>query len=455
MRSISTRLTLWYAFAVTLTAMVFILCGHFLIQHSYIEGIDQLNDKEFTEIRNRVKPLMAEGNVEAALEAVKHHAELDAALYFFQVGTSHDEPIFRSANLGEHYLPASVHLSHRTTFSHPELGRLRVGDYEVGGLDVNIASSLKGLDGLFKNLYRIAVGSLLVVFILSLVTGRLLSRIALRPISDIQETASRISASNLSERIEITNTDDEIGRLGSFLNTMFDRLERSFNEIRKFTADASHELKTPLSLIRLGSERIRSALDDADKDTVQLLDNQLEIIDSLNKVVEDLLVLAQADAGTLRLTRKRIDITDLLNDFAEDAQVLCESKGLEFTFTNTCDGQMIGDEVWLRHVLFNLISNALKFTPDGGHIALNSRKSGDRWQVILMDDGPGIPEDKLQLVFQRFYNESDPSGSKGSGLGLALCKGIVDMHQGDIRLSNKREGTGLVVEITLPLSSNE
>lgn len=455
MKSISTRLTLWYALAVTLTASVFLLAGRFLIVDSYIEGIDQLNDKEFEEIRTRMDHHLEQGDKPSALEAVRIHSELDAALFFFQVGRSHESPVFTSANLGQYSLPESVHRQVRSTVVHPELGRLRVGEYEFGGYDINIASSLKGLEGLFANMNRVGAGSLMVVFVLSLGLGRLLTRLALRPVAEMQKTATRISANNLSERIELFDTGDELNQLGKLLNTMFDRLERSFQEIQKFTADASHELKTPLSLIRLSAEKISDQIQSSDGETEQLLAGQLEMIDRLNKVVDDLLLLAKTDTGSLKLARRRVDVHDLLEDFSQDAQILCENAGLIYELSNGCDGHVLADHVWLNHVLFNLISNAIKFTPRGGYIRLSSESSGSDWHLSLQDDGPGIPEEKLGLVFRRFYNEPSPDGEKGCGLGLALCQGIIRLHEGRIWVSNRTNASGLLVQIRLPLMKNE
>ncbi len=455
MKSISSRLTFWYAVAVTISAALFIICGRFLIEKSYIEGIDQLNDKEYEEIQNRIEAPLANGDIAAALDAVREHAELDAALFFFQVGEGHDRVVFTSANLGEDQLPDSVHNEKRSTVFHPELGRLRVGEYQEGNFDINIASSLSGLDGLFANLYRVGLGSLLVVFMLSLLIGHFLSKVALRPIAQMQKAACRISAQTLSERIEVLDTGDEMSLLGNLLNTMFDRLERSFDEIQKFTADASHELKTPLSLIRLSSEKVRAKLGDSDEEYAQLLDNQLEMIDRLNKVVNDLLVLAKADAGALNLACKRIDISELVEDFAQDAQALCENAGLVFELNNNCKAHLWGDPVWLHHVLFNLISNAIRFSPTGGSIVLSSETQDGKWCLSLKDDGPGIPQHKLDLVFRRFYNEPDQSGGKGSGLGLPLCRGIVRLHHGELELLNRSERSGVLARMILPFADEE
>ncbi len=455
MKSISSRLTLWYALAVTISAAVFMICGRFLIEKSYIEGIDQLNDKEFEEIQNRIEDPLAKGDIEAALHAIRDHAKLDAALFFFQVGQSDGSRLFTSDNFGEHFFPDSIHNETRATVFHSEFGRLRIAEYTVRGLDIHIASSLSGLDGLFANLYRVGLGGLLLVFMLSLVIGRFLSKVALQPIAQMQKAASRITAENLSERIEVLDTGDEMSLLGNLLNTMFDRLERSFDEIQKFTADASHELKTPLSLIRLSSEKIRANLGDSNREYAQLLDNQLEMIDRLNKVVNDLLVLAKADAGSLSLSCKRIEVTELVQDFAQDAEALCENAGLGFELHNDCKAFLWGDPVWLHHVLFNLISNAIRFSPTGGSIALISEKQDDCWCLSLQDDGPGIPEEKLELVFRRFYNEPDQSGGKGSGLGLPLCRGIVRLHHGELVLLNRGERSGIVARMTLPFADEE
>lgn len=452
MRSLASRMTLFYAVAATLTTAAFMFVGRVLIIESYLKGLDLLNDNEFAEIEPRMKPYAIAGDEGGVIAAIREHTELDASFFFFQVGRSHNDVFFMSSNMGGHTLPLEVHGAARTSVTDEDAGRLRVAEYRVGEYDLHIASSLDGLYGLLENLYKLGGLSLMAVFLLSIVVGSFLSGWALRPIAAIQRTASRISAENLSERIKSLDTGDEVAQLGALLNSMFDRLERSFEEVRRFTADASHELKTPLALIRLQAERLKGRAVSEDEEWLRLVESQIEAVDSLNKVVNDLLILAKAEAGALRLDRGTHSVSDFVGDFAEDASALCEDRGLRFRFESRCAAQADFDPVWMRHVLFNLVSNAIRFSPPSGLIELDSRQEGGSWLMELRDEGPGIAVGREEQVFERFYNEEDPSGGKGSGLGLPLCRSIARLHGGDVTLSRNASGVGAKVVVRLPLA---
>jgi signal transduction histidine kinase len=451
MKSLTSRMTIWYALAATITAAGFMFFGSFLVESSYIEGVDFLNDKEFEEIRPRIDKFVAQGNDKAAIEAIKEHTELGAALFFFQVGHSHEDTFFVSDNLGGLELPHIVHRERRITVLDPELGLLRVGEYQVGGYDIHIASSLRSLEALKGNLLKATAISSIAIFLLSVAVGYFLSRIALKPISKIQETASRISAKNLGDRIEVSNTGDEVYRLATFLNSMFDRLEASFDQVQRFTADASHELKTPLSLIRLTAEELIVKGSVKTPECVTALEYQIELVDSLNKIVDDLLILAKADSGVLKLSYKEQNVKLLLEDFAQDASALCEDKGLSFAIENSYDGCVRCDPVWLRHLLFNLLSNAMRFSSPKGRVELISTVEVNEWVVVMKDEGPGVAEEKLGRIFERFYHDEGINETTGSGLGLPLCRSIAQLHNGSLKVVNRDDRSGAVAILHLPL----
>ncbi|MCB1121871.1 MAG: HAMP domain-containing protein, partial [Verrucomicrobiae bacterium] len=454
MKSLSSRLTVWYAVSITMTAALFMFFGHYHLRQNYIAGLDLLNDTEFGDILPTILVNFEEGNPQATIDAIELHTERDASLFFFQVGQNHDHTIFTSHNLGGHALPPIVHNQRRVTISDPNLGTLRVGEYHAAGLDIHIASSLQGLMALEDNMLRVAFMGLIAIFLASMGIGYALSRYALKPIAVIERTAARITASNLGERIPAPDTEDEIARLTNLLNTMFDRLQASFQQVQRFTADASHELKTPLSLIRINTEEMLSKLDSPEAQRQESLSNQLNQIDRLNKVINDLLILAKADAGALKVSPSLHSCKDFLEDFAQDATALCEDKGLEIEVDNAFNGSTTFDPLWIRHLLFNLLANAINASPEGGKIVLISQKVLSDWEIQLMDEGKGIPEDKLETVFERFFQENSGSSTRGSGLGLPICKSIAQLHHGSIQLENRKNQRGLKIIIRLPLSDS-
>lgn len=426
------------------------LFGRYHLRENYIASMDVLNDTEFGDILPNILSHLEKENPNAAIDAIREHTEMDAALFFFQVGRDHTHPLYTSSNLNGITLPTSVHNQRRITITDENLGSLRVGEYQAAGYDIHIASSLQGLLVLENNLLRVTSVALIAIFLTSMGIGYGLSRYALKPIAVIEQTASRISAKNLSERIPLPNTNDEVARLAKFLNSMFDRLQASFEQVQRFTADASHELKTPLSLIRINTEEMLSKLNHPKEERVKSIENQLDQIDGLNKVINDLLILAKADGGALKLNISEQNCHEFLNDFSQDAKVLCEDKDLTFDLRNELKKPLSFDPLWLRHLLFNLLSNAIYVSPGQATITLSSKTSNGYWEIEMKDQGPGISETKIERVFERFFQDS-ARHERGSGLGLPICKSIAQLHGGDLSLKNRKDGNGIIVTICLPM----
>ncbi len=425
--------------------------GRYALEKSYIAGIDDLNDKEYEEIAPRILETDP-GDIDAAVESIVAHTEIDASLYFFQIARSDDSVFFTSSNLAGHHLPVEVHGKRVATVGDDELGLLRSAEYKVNGYDLHIASSLQGWETLNARLLQVLGVILSAVLVASLVVGYFLSRVALNPLANIERTANRIGVGNLSERIEIPNTKDELARLCLFLNELFDRLESAVLQAQKFASDASHELKTPLSLVRLRTESLLKAEDAVSEERREELEEQLKDIERLGLVIDDLLLLSKSEAGVLKLDLQERGTLGFLEDFAEDASALCEDRGVRFRLEEKARGVACYDDTWLRHTLFNLLSNALKFSSVGAEVYLESKIEEGRWVLLFQDEGPGVEAVKLTRIFERFYSDTTGLEESGSGLGLALCKSIVLQHRGTIAAKNREDGSGLLIEIRLPLS---
>ena len=451
MKSITFRLTFWYALAATSVAAVFMFAGYFFLERSFVAGLDELNDVEFEEIRPRLERLGSNASRAEVAKAIAEHAELDASLYFFQVGRNHGDVFYRSSNMRGAVLPVSIHHEPQSTAYTEELGTLRVGEYSVAGYDVHIAFSMRGLETLNAQLIRVASMLLVGVLVISVGIGYAISRLALNPISKIERTASRIGIRNLGERIEVSDTGDEIAQLGKLLNQMFERLEAAFSQAQRFAADASHELKTPLTLLRLRTEQLLrndSSLSHAARDEMHA---QLEDIEQLTRVIEDLLILSKAEAGALQLDLHERSVPDFLKDFEQDAAALAEDRSISFAAHQSFDGFACFDATWLRHALFNLLSNSLKFAPTGSRILLESSLVPQEWILVFLDEGPGVEDSKLVRIFDRFFTlNTERRNDKGSGIGLALVKAIVLQHGGNVTAANRLDRSGLRVEIRLP-----
>lgn len=449
MRSISFRLTIWYAAAAAVTAAAFMFFGRFLLENNYVSGVDDLNNKEWEEIGPRIRST-APGDLKAASEAILHHTEIDASLYFFQLEREDGSVFFTSSNLGDHHFDFAEDEPKNFTRMSEEVGEVRVGRYSANGYRVYIATSLQAWENLNSQLVHLAGVVLLLVFLASLGIGYFISRVALRPIANIEKTANRIGVGNLSERIKIPNTRDEVARLTVFLNDLLDRLELAVMQAQRFAADASHELKTPLSLVRLRAESLLLGADVLTEKGKQELEEQLHDIERLAKVIDDMLLLAKSEAGVLKLNIIEHSTQHFLEDFSEDAATLCEDSGVTFVMEERALKHVAFDEVWMRHVLFNLLSNSLRCSESGSLVRLNSSIEGACWVIRFEDEGPGVAASKLQKIFDRFYSENASEHSEGVGLGLAFCRSIVAQHRGQIVAENRTDRSGLRIVISLP-----
>lgn len=450
MRSIRSRLTIGYAFLVTLTLAGILLIGRWYLESSLMRGLDLLNEVEYQEIESRIKAAGPRSGDDVLMEAIRGHAELDAALYFFQVSRVEGEVLYRSSNLGPFLLPRTADGSGRSTITHDKLGPLRVAKFRYADLDIQIASSLEGVENLFRNYTRAGLYGSLLAFAFSLAMGYGLSALAMRPVAGIQRTAQRITASNFKERIPVPRTNDEIARMAGLLNAMLDRLERAYDQVRRFTAEASHEFRTPLSIIRLQAERLLERGDLSASERESALQEQMEEIERLNSMIDDLLLIAKADAGVMVLNSHDVDLTTFLDDFSADARLLAEEKGI--TFWHRADSAITWpfDPAWIRRVLLNLLSNSLEASACGSRIDLLAEQTEEVLVVRLQDEGPGLPEDMLRRVFNRFERAGKATSDKGSGLGLSICQSIVERHGGIIEARNRPDRSGLIMEIKLP-----
>jgi two-component system heavy metal sensor histidine kinase CusS len=235
---------------------------------------------------------------------------------------------------------------------------------------------------------------------------------------------------------------------------MFDRLESSFNQIRRFTAEASHELKTPLTVVRFQAEKllVSGQLSPANEDSVQM---QLEELARVSQIIEEMLFLSRAEAQAITLQCSTIDPEPYVRNFALDARVLAEHGGLRFEVHHEGKGRISFDDARIRRVLLNLLANALAVSRPGGVVTLRSKLTATEWRVSIEDQGPGLPVDQHERIFERFVriNPRDAEGT-GSGLGLAICRSILGLHQGRIFAQTGSGGIGMCLIFTIPVSTN-
>ena len=253
MRSMSRRLTVGYALAVTITVMIALATGYWMLQRALIGNVAQLLEAENVEVvQDLGMPMEAMPEAEL-LRQMKSHAAADEDLFFFQIHDDKGRVLFRSPSLGDSVLPDPSAGGAGWTVDLPPHGRVYTADFVHGHLRLQIGSRLEPTEQLLAKYRQVSAGLAAVVAVVSLGLGYGISRLALGPLRDISATARRIGAGNLGERIPVPPGRDEVAELVRLLNTTFDRLEAAFKQVRQFSADASHELRTPLTLIRLNA----------------------------------------------------------------------------------------------------------------------------------------------------------------------------------------------------------
>ena len=289
--------------------------------------------------------------------------------------------------------------------------------------------------------------------VLGLAGGWWLTRRALAPVSQLTTAVEKIHANNLGDKIPRSGNGDELDRLTEVFNDMTVRLGDSFNRIREFTLHASHELKTPLTIL---SGEIETALRDESLSSAERerLASQLDEARRLSKIVDGLTLLAKADAGQVALKLDPLRLDELVRDNFADAQILAEPHGIKVELAACEEISVRGDRHRLRQLLLNLADNAVKYNQPQGRVTMALRHAGNVAEFTIANTGAGIPAELLPRVFDRFFRGDPAHGSAvdGCGLGLSIAKWIVSAHDGEIRIASvpAKETT---VTVKLPRAS--
>lgn len=304
----------------------------------------------------------------------------------------------------------------------------------------------------FFELMYLAGGVLgLLSMLISAYAGFVMSRRALKPIDEIVRTAKNVAAGDLSQRLKSFSQDREIDFLIRVLNKMFGDLESSFKAQKRFTADASHELRLPLTVMK-GEIEVTLRRKRESNEYEHVLQQQLGTIERMQRIVDGLLTLARADAGLLELSRQEVDLSLLLQEAGQEHLGLFHSKNVQLDANIADDLVIMGDPDRLKQLMYNLLSNAFKYAPEGSAVRLKSYTQAQQAVVEISDEGAGISPEHLEHLFERFYraDEARSRDAGGAGLGLAICKRIVEAHEGSIEAESE-EGKGTMFRILLPL----
>ena len=329
----------------------------------------------------------------------------------------------------------------------PQGGAILVG--------VNPEAAELGLEQTFSTFLLILPFGVLAAYAI----GSLVARRALRPVDQITNEVREITdGRSLHRRLPTSMVKDELGRLADTLNQMMGRLERSFTALRRFTADASHELKTPLTVLKAGVERAITT-PNVPPESLAALEESMEEINRMTELVDALLTLARADEGLVRLHQEPVDLRALILETEETGELLAEPAGIKVTADAPVDPVIVPvDGSRIRQLVLNLLTNAVKYTPAGGRVRLWLERDDGRVRFGVSDTGIGIAAGDLPHIFDRFWRADSArtrTGERpGAGLGLAICKWIAEAHGGTIEVQS-RPGRGTTFSVTLPGISAE
>ncbi len=284
--------------------------------------------------------------------------------------------------------------------------------------------------------------------------GVYVTKRALRPLNDVAQATELITGSNLSHRIPPRGAGDELDRLIETFNSMIDRLEGSFQQMRQFTTDVSHELRTPVTAIR-GQLEVALMTSKTNEQFVDGIQTALEETERLSRFLNAMLQLASAESGQLALLKKRQDLGPVCRDVLEQFRIPAEEARIRLTanLPNECVVEV--DRLQFERLLYNLLDNAIKYTPQNGEVSISLMLHGDEVALVVEDTGRGVPAAHLPHIFERFYRVPgvDSSEQRGLGLGLSFVAWIVRAHGGRIDVSSA-EGKGSRFEVTLPVTAS-
>jgi two-component system heavy metal sensor histidine kinase CusS len=334
-------------------------------------------------------------------------------------------------------------------------GRYRVlaARSRAGALTLELAISLAETEATLAAFDRLVGGGAAIFLIIAVAGGLFLSRQALRPVAVSIRAARRLDPENLSERLPLTGAGDELDELAGTINGLLDRLAAYHAQIIRFTADASHELRSPLGAMRAAVE-ITLQKPREPEEYRNVLASLGEQCERLTALVNGLLLLARADAGEVSIGSEVVDLAALAGEVSEMFDPLAEEKGIRLLTQTSRPVAVAGDPSRLRQLVTNLLDNAIRFTEPGGSVTLQVESTANRAMLRVKDTGIGIAAAHLPHVFERFYQADGARSSGGCGLGLSICRWIVKAHGGTIEASSK-EALGAEFTVNLPASRSE
>jgi len=486
--SIRGRLALWYGAALGVSLALFAAVGFAFVARSSLASTDASLDEALDAVESALHleesekhppdsflgPLVQDFRFRDLKVAILDRATGRAYFSLDTNGVARDSanPQSPSAALAHAHVPleapdmrrmmsrASPTVEQINTISvEGEQVRMMVRPYRLGRLSLVLAAAhgLRNRTRVLHELELALAGGIPALLLVAMAGGWLLARQSLHPVAVMTERAATIGAATLHERLPVKNPRDELGRLATVFNDLLARLDRAFEQQRQFMADASHELRTPVTIMSGEAELALLRDDRPPSDLRSALVNIRHEARRLKRIVDDLFLLARANAGEQLLAPASIYLGDLARECVQAARSLAAAKHIDLRYEGSAELPFTGDEALLRRLVMNLLDNAIKYTPEGGVVELSAASEDGTYTLEVRDTGPGIPAAAQPRLFDRFYRarlergiERGENGS-GAGLGLAISRWIAEAHGGTITLA-RSDARGSTFRVVLPAS---
>jgi two-component system, OmpR family, sensor kinase len=479
--SVRVRLTLWYTLVLAGVLVCLAAITYFLYRHDATQRTDsnitQLTDAFLTTLNAELADEKGPNALkDAAQEAMLEHRFRDT--YFVLLNdsgtvllSSLDLPAaadsrqsltadFFSTETFRSFYAAALE-SRRLYTVHWKRDHFRgfVRPISVSGHTYTLAAlqSLRSQHEMMKDIRATFLWAIPVALLLASVGGYFLARKSLAPIAAMAAQARSMGAANLNSRLAVANERDELGQLAQTFNQLLQRLEASFEQQRRFMADASHELRTPVAILRGEAEVTLSKTERSPEEYRQTLSTLREESQRLAHIIEDLFTLARADAGQYPLTLREAYLDEIASAALLRARSLAIAKNIALVPAIESDLLICADEALLGRMLLNLLDNAIKYSPPGSTVTLTCRRESANYVLSVCDNGPGIPSELQPRIFERFFR-ADKARSRGegetggAGLGLSIARWIVEAHQGQITLM-RSDSSGSTFTATFPVTN--
>jgi len=461
--SIRTRLTLWYVGILA----AFIVAFSLIIYYALINTLDHDLDLRIKEIAESVKTAISSEAREQAAESPGDHTvsaikeaadEMRLKDFPFIVYGPQGDVITSTADFAR----VSDNQKNETYDDIAVSGdpfRLYRTDLGLdhGPFILHVFHSLTEEQAMQRQLGLLFLVLVPLTLLLAGWVGYFMAKKALQPVAEMRKQAQKITASSLDERLIVKNEHDELGQLTVVMNELLARLSASFEQQKRFMADASHELRTPIAIVRGESEVALLKPDRAMDDYRQSLAVINDESQRLTKIVEDLFTLARADAGQYPLTLADFYLDELVTECSRSVRTLAAAKQITVRCDASKEMPIRADEALLRRMIMNLLDNAIKYTPPGGSVAVVWGVQDSQYRVAVSDTGEGIPSELQPRIFERFFradkvrSRSESDGG-GAGLGLSISRWIVQAHGGQLELTRSDKG-GSTFTVLLPATA--